>query len=321
MTPAYVEGPIVYTLDDPYGHPEFIYWGWKVDFTVPAYPADLDPEYPYWGETYWHLGVDEWGDQGWPYTLWDSGAEIQAAAHLHGGVLFACSIYNPVDHSIVFPTQWSPNPASTIYGTTWTSSLVNDALRALSAAGGGTYTVYVSDHKNSALGYQFYVSNLWYCNLSLNYRTADPDGGGEDPPHTEDGDNVGLCTARYRETVATAWCTAANGGVKQVMIAVNRGIRANIGTGTGSTGGWEVYSLGDIDAASFLGLAFLPNGYLVLTYDTFDPSRNRTGVYRVNKMLGSGSTNWSLPLALTPNVSQILTTDNDHHQTWRYRVG
>lgn len=117
-----------------------------------------------------------------------------------------------------------------------------------------------------------------------------------------------VVSAKYNDIMVSAWFGAASGGVKPLYVSVLRGAQKNIGAGSGSSAGEDSYTFSSsIDERSSLGLVILPGGDLVMSYDTYDASGNKTAVYVKNRQFGlSGA--WSAAANLTRNLAQKLQT-------------
>ena len=153
--------------------------------------------------------------------------------------------------------------------------------------------------------------------IHAGYCDVDDDGGGGGDPPTDDDTGSRLIADTYHDIVAVAHCNKPNGGKKQLMIGVHRGIQKKIGVAPSATDGWERYTLWDVDEGSSIGLVFLPNGHLVATF-----SQGAAAKYSVNQKFGAGpKSNWSSPAAITPAIDAMLASGRGQGQGWRMRIG
>jgi len=122
--------------------------------------------------------------------------------------------------------------------------------------------------------------------------------------------------------IACAWTTASGtNGKKQLYIGIQPALTANIGSGSGSTSGWETYLFGDIDTRSEVGLCYLPNGNLEVMFDEY-AGTVKTVRYIVNRNFGRKPlTNWSNRATVTADGSQSLSSGRAMGQGWKLRVG
>ncbi len=111
-----------------------------------------------------------------------------------------------------------------------------------------------------------------------------------------------------KDVLAVAWVGSAGGALNTIC---HRGPSKHIGS---STVGWEAAHTVESAAADDIGMVFLPNESLYLTY-----LLSGSPVYRLNKMFGSGA-DWSTTGSPNPLVARHSASGRGEGQAFRFRA-